>query len=115
MSLPRARPELSALCVRLVFGTGYANHTSLATLPLHALKLDATFTQALRRAPGDPKTQAILANLIELGHTLGLTVTAEGVTTRQTALLHRMRCDLGQGYQLGRPVPAAQMTATLAP
>jgi diguanylate cyclase len=108
---------LAGLHLRLAiddFGTGYANHASLATLPLNALKLDATFTGALRRRPQDPKAQAILANLIDLGHTLGLTVTAEGVTSTQTALLHRMRCDLGQGYQLGLPVPAAQLTAVLA-
>ena len=108
---------LASLHVRLAiddFGTGYANHACLATLPLHALKLDATFTTALHRCPHDPKPRAILANLIELGHTLGLTVTAEGVTTDQTALLHHLRCDLGQGYDLGPPQPAAALLAARA-
>jgi hypothetical protein len=62
----------------------------------------------------NPKAEAIMANLINLGHILGLTVTAEGVeTAAQAALLTRMRCDLAQGWQFGHPAPADQITALL--
>jgi EAL domain-containing protein (putative c-di-GMP-specific phosphodiesterase class I) len=59
----------------------------------------------------DPKDHAILAHAINLGHLLDLTVTAEGVeTAAQARRLHHMRCDLGQGWHYGRPVPAQQVT-----
>jgi diguanylate cyclase (GGDEF)-like protein len=96
------------------FGTGYANHATLMALPLHTLKLDATLTATLNPTRPDPKAIAIIGNLIDLGHTLGLGVTAEGVTAAQAPLLRNMRCDQGQGYDLGSPTSAAHITAAIA-
>jgi diguanylate cyclase (GGDEF)-like protein len=103
---------LANLRVRLAiddFGTGYANHACLGRLPVHALKLDATFAEAFGVPATDGRAAAIMANLIDLGHTLGLSVTAEGVTTALAPRLRDMRCDHGQGFELGRPAPATQM------
>jgi EAL domain-containing protein (putative c-di-GMP-specific phosphodiesterase class I) len=101
----RSLQALVALGVRLAiddFGTGHANHAYLHRLPVHALKLDATFIRALNPPGAGSKVEAILANLINLGHTLGLTVTAEGVESpAQVDLLRNLGCDLGQGWALG--------------
>lgn len=107
---------LTRLGIRLAiddFGTGYANHAALMALPLHTLKLDASLTATLDPAWPDPKVVAIITNLIDLGHTLGLTVTAEGVTAAQAPLLHHMRCDHGQGYDLGDPTSAHRITTAI--
>jgi len=102
--LPSLR-RLSALGVRIAiddFGVGYSNLACLRALPVHGLKLDGTFTES---------TDAFLAAAVALGHTLGLAVTAEGIETAEQA--RRMRaagCDTGQGWHLGRPVPAAELT-----
>jgi diguanylate cyclase (GGDEF)-like protein len=109
--------SLSALGIQLAlddFGTGFANHINLRTLPLHALKLDASLTSALKPDTVDAKDEAIVANAINLGRLLDLTVTAEGVETpTQAHRLRTMRCDLGQGWHYGRPIPADQATQLL--
>jgi diguanylate cyclase (GGDEF)-like protein len=100
---------LAELGVRIAlddFGVGYANLAGLRALPLHGLKLDGTFTEG---------TDAFLAAAVALGHTLGLTVIAEGIETAEQA--RRMRaagCDTGQGWHLGRPVPADELTRRIA-
>ena len=104
---------LTNLGIRLAiddFGTGYANHAALMALPLHTLKLDASLIANLDPTGPAPKVVAIITNLIDLGHTIGLTLTAEGVTAAQAPLLHEMRCDHGQGYDLGAPTSAAHIT-----
>ncbi len=102
---------LAELGVRLAiddFGTGYANHVYMRTLPIHGLKLDASFVRDLDEPAVDPRHAEILANLISLGHILDLTVTAEGIETAEQAdRLRSMGCDLGQGWEFGRPAGAA--------
>jgi diguanylate cyclase (GGDEF)-like protein len=91
--------DLADLGVRLAiddFGTGYSNLANLRTLPVHALKLAGQFVD-------DPEA-AFLRILVDLGHTYGLTVTAEGVETAQQAdILRAVGCETGQGYYLGYP------------
>lgn len=98
------------------FGTGYSNLTRLRELPVHTLKLDASLAQHPRPHTRGPRNhEAFLATIVALGHTLGLTVTAEGIETATHA--HRMRtagCDTGQGWYLGRPLPADQIIQRLA-
>jgi diguanylate cyclase len=100
---------LAELGVRIAlddFGVGYSNLACLRALPLHGLKLDGTFTEG---------TDDFLAAAVALGHTLGLTVTAEGIETAEQA--RRMRvagCDTGQGWHLGRPLPADELTRRIA-
>lgn len=53
---------------------------------------------------------AIVTSTIELGHSLGLTVVAEGVENEETRdRLARMGCDAAQGYGISRPLPAEQL------
>ncbi|WP_452094433.1 putative bifunctional diguanylate cyclase/phosphodiesterase [Dactylosporangium darangshiense] len=105
--------ELANLGLRLAiddFGTGYSNLAYLRELPVHGLKLAGPFVRRLRAdAPTDPTDRAILTALVALGHTLGMTVTAEGVeTAAQAAELRAIGCDMAQGWHFGRPVAAIE-------
>jgi diguanylate cyclase (GGDEF)-like protein len=116
--LPDRLAALAKLGVRVAiddFGTGYSNLTRLRDLPLHALKLDATLAAHCPRTLSVRSHETFLATVVSLGHSLGLTVTAEGIETAVHA--RRMRaagCDSGQGWHLGRPQPADQVAALLA-
>jgi diguanylate cyclase (GGDEF)-like protein len=110
---------LASLGIRIAiddFGTGYSSLAYLRALPVHHLKFARAFIQGLRSAAGhDSADESILTALIGLGHTLGLTVTAEGIeTARQARKLRAIGCDIGQGFYFGRPGPPEQITARLA-
>ena len=88
------------------FGTGYSSLAYLKRLPVNELKIDSSFVMAMERDLDDAK---IVRSTIELAHNLGLSVVAEGVETGKAwKLLAELGCDEGQGYFIGRPVPAAQ-------
>ena len=94
------------------FGTGYSSLSQLSRLPLDELKIDRSFIQ---RALDHHQDHSIVQSTIELAHSLGLKVVAEGVETQQTLeLLRRLRCDLIQGYLISRPLPAAEIPPFLA-
>ncbi len=90
------------------FGTGYSNLAYLRTLPVSALKLAGPFITELNDGGGSGlQDQAIVRTLISLAHTLGLSVTAEGVeTSAQLEILRRLDCDTVQGYHFAKPQPA---------
>jgi diguanylate cyclase len=89
------------------FGTGQANHSFLRRLPLHELKLAAEFVTGVGGPDGDPLDQHLAASLIDLGHTLGLSVTAEGVETpNQADWLRAAGCDTAQGWHYAPALPA---------
>jgi diguanylate cyclase (GGDEF)-like protein/PAS domain S-box-containing protein len=93
------------------FGRGYSSLAYLARLPVDILKMDREFVADIE---SDPRGAALVASVIELGRTLGMDVVAEGVETRgQLAALAAMGCRYVQGYLLGRPVPAAELAATV--
>ncbi len=101
---------LASLGVRIAiddFGTGYSNLAYLRALPVHELKFAKAFTQGLRSsATTDPADESILSALVGLGHTLGLTVTAEGIeTATQADRVRAIGCDTGQGFYFARPTP----------
>lgn len=104
---------LAARGVRLVlddFGTGHANYLALADLPVHGIKIDASFTRRLTN--GDPRAAAVAAGVIQLALGLGLKVTAEGVEQeRQLTALRRLGCHYGQGYHIARPMDASEFAA----
>lgn len=90
------------------FGAGHSTFQVLARLPVAALKIDRSFVHDLADDPAArPQEAAIVAAIIGLAHTLGLRVVAEGIEgPAQQEFLVRHGCDYGQGFLLGRPVPA---------
>jgi len=110
--------ELAAMGVRIAiddFGTGYSNLAYLRNLPVHGLKLAASFVAGLRPVDSpDPVDAEIVAALINLGHALHLTVTAEGVETpEQAARLRELGCDTAQGWHYAQPGTPGQVIAML--
>jgi EAL domain-containing protein (putative c-di-GMP-specific phosphodiesterase class I) len=91
------------------YGTGFSSLAYLRELPVNELKLDRTFLAA---ASHDARAVAIIRSTIELAHSLGLRIVAEGVETAEALnLLCDLGCDAAQGYLLGRPAPAAKVPA----
>ena len=93
------------------FGTGYSSLSSLRMLPVHELKIDRSFVREMLTQPQDA---SIVRAIVDLGHTLGLTVVAEGVEDEETAReLSRLGCDSGQGFHLGMPTTARRLLQDL--
>jgi EAL domain-containing protein (putative c-di-GMP-specific phosphodiesterase class I) len=98
--------ELRDLGVRLSiddFGTGYSSLTYLKRFPVDELKVDRSFVDGLG---SDAEDTAIVAAVVNLAHTLDLSVVAEGVETEaQSRLLRELGCDAAQGHWFGPAVP----------
>jgi diguanylate cyclase (GGDEF)-like protein len=91
------------------FGTGYSSLSQLSRLPLDELKIDRSF---IVRAHERRDDVTIIKSTIELAHSMGLKVVAEGVETQDAwNLLKRLGCDLVQGYLVSRPLSAADTVA----
>jgi len=107
--------ELNRLGVQIAiddFGTGYSSLAYLQRFPVHVLKIDQSFVQAIR---GEADEAAIVNTVIQLAKLLGLKSLAEGVeTAEQRNYLHAHGCDSFQGYLFCRPQAAAQIGETLA-
>jgi diguanylate cyclase len=89
------------------FGTGYSSLANLTRLPVHELKIDGSFVAGLLTHATD---KAIVCSTIELGHTLGLEVVAEGVEDQATLdLLRTLGCNMAQGYHIAHPMPGANL------
>jgi diguanylate cyclase (GGDEF)-like protein/PAS domain S-box-containing protein len=103
--------ELSELGIRLSiddFGTGYSSLAYLRQLPVDEIKIDRSFVIGMGVEAGDA---VIVRSTVDLGRNLGLNVVAEGVETIETwELLRELGCNTAQGYFLGRPMPAEQMS-----
>jgi diguanylate cyclase (GGDEF)-like protein len=106
--------RLSGRGVRLAiddFGSGYASLSHLKQLPVDVLKIDKSFVQNLGTNEED---EAIVRSTIELAHSLGIVVVAEGVESEETLeRLTALGCDMAQGYSLSRPLPADELTPWL--
>jgi EAL domain-containing protein (putative c-di-GMP-specific phosphodiesterase class I) len=95
------------------YGTGYCSLTYLRDLPLHEVKIDRSFVMEL--VP-DSTDAAIVASTVALAKALGLRTVAEGVENDLAlGMLRELGCDVVQGYLLGRPVPAGQLSAAVVP
>lgn len=86
------------------FGTGYSSLGYLWKLPIDIVKIDRLFILNMDQ---DGESLTLVEGIIGLCKKLKLTVVAEGVETKQQALvLHGFGCDVMQGFYFGRPVPA---------
>jgi diguanylate cyclase (GGDEF)-like protein/PAS domain S-box-containing protein len=93
------------------FGTGYSSLTYLKELPVDELKIDRSFVLGLDT---DERSERIVRSIIDLAHSLDLTVVAEGVEdTTIASQLTSLGSDFLQGYAIARPAPAAMMTEWL--
>jgi diguanylate cyclase (GGDEF)-like protein/PAS domain S-box-containing protein len=102
--------RISQMGVRIAvddFGTGYSSLAYLGQLPVHLLKIDRSFVGSIAEAG-----TAIVHSTIDLGHSLGLQVVAEGVEDWPTwDVLAKLGCDIAQGYFLSRAIPGEQFLA----
>jgi len=105
---------LRGLGVRIAvddFGTGYSSLAQLKRFPIDVLKIDQGFTRDIPQSADD---MAISAAIIAMGHSMGLSVLAEGVETpAQLAFLQERGCDTYQGYLCSRPLRAQEFAALL--
>ncbi len=89
------------------FGTGYSSLSYLKQLPADTLKIDQSF---VRDMLDDQDDLALVEAVIGLAAAFGRKVVAEGVETiEHGVLLMRLGCDIAQGYDIARPMPAAQV------
>ena len=99
--------ELNAMDLTLSiddYGTGYSSMAYLKSLPVQEIKIDKSFVMNLAENAGD---EILVRSTIELGHNLGLKVTAEGIEDQGSLdILKRYGCETGQGYFISKPVPA---------
>ena len=90
------------------YGTGQSSLTYLKTLPLSELKIDGSFVQFAHR---DQNDALLVRSTVQLAHELGLQVVAEGVEDEECLdFLRRIECDYAQGYLIGKPMRAADLT-----
>ena len=84
------------------FGTGYSSMLQLVRLPFSEIKVDKSFVMAAARSD---ESRTVIRSIVELGHSLGLRATAEGVEDLDTLeYLKGIDCNLAQGYLISRPL-----------
>lgn len=93
------------------YGTGYSSLSYLKKLPVNELKIDKSFVMKLAENEED---RILVRSTIELGHNLGLKITAEGVEDESSVnMLREYGCDTLQGYFISRPLPADELETFL--
>ena len=91
------------------FGTGSSSLAYLRELPVQELKIDKSFILGIDE---DAEAATIVQTIVELAHNLGLRAVGEGIETEEAyRLLAASGCDYGQGFLMGRPMPAAELSA----
>jgi EAL domain-containing protein (putative c-di-GMP-specific phosphodiesterase class I)/FixJ family two-component response regulator len=90
------------------YGTGFSSMQQLARIPFSELKVDRSFVHGARQSTTQ---QVIVRSALDLAHQLGLKTVAEGIETLDDwRLLQEYGCDIGQGYLIGAPMAAAEMS-----
>jgi len=90
------------------FGTGSSSLAYLRELPVQELKIDKSFVLGIAE---DTQAATIVQTIVGLAHSLDLQAVGEGIETAEVYdLLARAGCDYGQGFLMGRPMPAGQLT-----
>jgi diguanylate cyclase (GGDEF)-like protein len=102
--------ELKRMGVKLAvddFGTGFSSLTYLRSFPFDILKIDKSFVSVLSERPEEA---IIVKTVIDLSHSLGLEVVAEGVETKEELdILIELGCDMAQGFLFSKPVEASEL------
>jgi len=94
------------------FGTGYSSMAYLKNLPADTIKIDKTFVDDIEKGSAD---NAIIKAIIALSKTLGYSIVAEGIETKEEEdFLTTYECDYGQGYLFSRPIPADEVIKRFA-
>lgn len=110
-----AAGELKNLRCKLALddvGTGYSSLKHLHALPWDELKVDRSFVNSMTEKR---ESRKIVAAVVGLGQSLGLTTVAEGVETQEQAnMLLWQGCDRGQGWLFGKPCSVAELPAVVA-
>jgi EAL domain-containing protein (putative c-di-GMP-specific phosphodiesterase class I) len=110
----RLLDRLAAIGLRLAiddYGTGYSSLSYIMKLPVNELKIDRAFVSHMAE---DADLMTIVRSTIELGHSLGLKVVAEGVEDpKGCALLRGLGCDVAQGYYISPPLAADALVGWL--
>ena len=84
------------------FGTGFSSMVQLVRLPFSEIKVDKSFVMQARQSS---ESRSVIKSIVDLGHSLGLQVAAEGVEEQETLdYLKELGCDLAQGYLIARPM-----------
>jgi EAL domain-containing protein (putative c-di-GMP-specific phosphodiesterase class I) len=111
----RTLEALKELGVRLAiddFGTGYSSMNYVSRFPIDVLKIDQSFVEEVSE---NTTSTALVAAMVQLANSLGITAVAEGVEREEQAeALRRLGCRFGQGHLFARPVAAAEIDALLA-
>ncbi len=107
--------SLKDISVRLAiddFGSGYSSLAYLTKFPVDKLKIDKTFVDSLERP--DSADATLIAAIVAMARSLGISTTAEGVETAdQSRQIIRLGCDAIQGYYLSRPVAEPNVLETI--
>ena len=107
--------RLRSMGVRIAvddYGKGYSSLAYLRELPVDELKLDKSFVLAMA---DDARSTALVVSTINLAHSLGLEMTAEGVENQAAyRALSEYGCDSAQGFFMSRPLPAVELDAWLS-
>jgi EAL domain-containing protein (putative c-di-GMP-specific phosphodiesterase class I) len=111
-----ALTRLEAMGVEIAlddFGTGYASLSHIKAYPIDRLKIDRSFVKDMQ---DNKDNLSIVQAITQLGRSLGLKITAEGVEREdQMVLLRGMGCGSLQGYYFSRPMPESDVRTFLSP
>jgi EAL domain-containing protein (putative c-di-GMP-specific phosphodiesterase class I) len=109
-----ALAELRRLGIRIWlddFGTGFSGLSHLRRVPVDGVKIDRSFVQELLT---DRDDLALTSAIVAMAGSLGIEAIAEGIESEaQLEVLRNLRCDLGQGFWLGQPVPHDELLARM--
>jgi EAL domain-containing protein (putative c-di-GMP-specific phosphodiesterase class I) len=95
------------------YGAGHASVLQLSRIPFDELKVDMRLVQGAWRRP---HLEPLLEHAVSTAHSLGLSCVAEGIETPQEwEHMRRLGFDLGQGYLIGRPMPASDLPGWCCP
>jgi EAL domain-containing protein (putative c-di-GMP-specific phosphodiesterase class I)/CheY-like chemotaxis protein len=93
------------------FGTGYSHLARLREVPFVELKLAHSLVMNCGR---EPENSSVCRAAIELAHRFGVFATAEGIENiSEVKALREMRCDMGQGFLFGKPMPRDKLLSSL--